>query len=141
MHRTVLRWVLFIAGWLCVALGTVGVVMPVLPTTPFLLLAAACFARSSPRFHHWLLSTKLFGPLIENWQRERFIEKRSKRVALIVVAVTFTSSILIVEPVALKWMLFGFWGACTFFIGRLSTVPLSKRGVLSPGRSAAENQT
>ncbi|MEX1216787.1 YbaN family protein [Saccharospirillum sp.] len=128
MHRAVLRWVLFMAGWVCVALGTVGVVMPVLPTTPFLLLAAACFARSSPRFHRWLLSTKLFGPLIENWQRERYIEKRSKRVALVVVALTFTSSILIVEPIALKWMLVGFWATCTFFIGRLSTIPRSQRG-------------
>lgn len=141
MRRAVLRWVLFIVGWLCVVLGAIGVVLPVLPTTPFLLLAAACFDRSSPRFHRWLLSTKLFGPLIENWQQERLIEKRSKWVALIVVAVTFTSSILIVEPVGLKWMLFGFWGACTFFIGRLSTVPLSKRRILSPGRSATENQT
>lgn len=141
MHRTVLRWVLFISGWLCVALGTVGVVMPVLPTTPFLLLAAACFARSSPRFHRWLLSTKLFGPLIENWYQERYIEKRAKRIALVVVAVTFTSSIMMVEPMALKWMLAGFWGACTFFIGRLPTVPLSKRGVQSPGGSVAKNQT
>ncbi|MEX0623296.1 MAG: YbaN family protein [Saccharospirillum sp.] len=134
MHRAVLRWVLFVAGWVCVALGTVGVVMPVLPTTPFLLLAAACFARSSPRFHRWLLSTKLFGPLIENWQRERYIEKRSKRVALVVVALTFTSSILIVEPIALKWMLVGFWATCTFFIGRLSTIPRSQRG--GPQQSA-----
>lgn len=134
MHRAVLRWVLFMAGWVCVALGTVGVVMPVLPTTPFLLLAAACFTRSSPRFHRWLLSTKLFGPLIENWQRERYIEKRSKCVALVVVALTFTSSILIVEPIVLKWMLVGFWATCTFFIGRLSTIPRSQRG--GPQQSA-----
>lgn len=127
MHRAVLRWLLFIVGWGCVVMGAIGVVLPVLPTTPFLLLAAACFDRSSPRFHRWLLSTKLFGPLIENWQRERYIEKRSKRVALVVVAVTFSSSILIVEPVALKWMLVGFWATCTFFIGRLSTIPLSQR--------------
>ena len=126
MHRLVLRWLLFSVGWGCVVLGAIGVVLPVLPTTPFLLLAAACFDRSS---HRWLLSTKLFGPLIENWQRERYIEKRSKRVALIVVAITFTSSILIVEPLALKGMLVGFWATCTFFIGRLSTVPRSQRQV------------
>lgn len=138
MHRAVLRWVLFIAGWLCVVLGAIGVVLPVLPTTPFLLLAAACFDRSSPRFHRWLLSTKLFGPLIENWQRERFIEKRSKRVALVVVAVTFGSSILIVEPAALKWMLVGFWATCTFFIGRLSTVPRSQRPARQQGAAATE---
>lgn len=138
MHRTVLRWVLFFIGWLCVVLGAVGVFMPVLPTTPFLLLAAACFDRSSPRFHRWLLSTKLFGPMIENWQRERYIEKRSKRVALVVVTITFTSSILIVEPVALKWMLAGFWAACTFFIGKLSTVPRSQRGMPQQGAVVTE---
>lgn len=138
MYRAVLRWVLFVVGWACVVLATIGVLMPVLPTTPFLLLAAACFDRSSPRFHRWLLSSKLFGPLIENWQRERYIEQRSKRVALIVVAVTFTSSILIVEPVALKWMLVCFWAACTFFIGRLSTVPRSRRQLPQQGGDTAD---
>jgi uncharacterized membrane protein YbaN (DUF454 family) len=138
MYRSVLRWTLFVVGWACVALGAVGVVLPVLPTTPFLLLAAACFDRSSPRFHRWLLSTKLFGPMIENWQRGRFIEKRSKRIALIVVALTFGSSILLVEPIALKWMLVGFWVLCTFFIGRLSTVPRSQHPVQRQGAAAVK---
>lgn len=127
MHRWLFRWLLFTAGWLCVGLGAVGVVLPVLPTTPFMLLAAFCFARSSPRFHRWLLSSKLFGPLIDNWQRERYIEKRSKRTALVVVALTFGLSITVVDPWQLKVMLLCFWVACTIGIGRLSTVPLSQR--------------
>lgn len=121
------KWVLIATGWLSVGLGTLGVVLPVLPTTPFMLLAAACFARSSPRFHRWLLSSKLFGPLIENWQRERYIQPRSKTVALVVVALTFSVSVLTVDPLPLKVMLVCLWAICTFFIGRLSTVPRSQR--------------
>jgi uncharacterized membrane protein YbaN (DUF454 family) len=129
MYRTVLRWAFFGSWWAFVVLGAIGVLLPVLPTGPFLLLAAACFNRSPPRFHQWLLSTKLFGPLIKNWQQERFIEKRSKRAALVVVAATFSLSVIMVKPIALKPMLAGFWATCTFFIGRLSTVPKSQQMV------------
>lgn len=131
MHRWLFRWLLFTAGWICVGLGALGVVLPVLPTTPFMLLAAFCFARTSPRFHRWLLSSKVFGPLIDNWQRERYIEKRSKRTALLVVAITFAVSIAVVDPWPLKAMLVCFWVACSVGIGRLSTVPMSQRQVVT----------
>lgn len=127
MHPWLLRWLIFGTGWLCVGLGALGVVLPLLPTTPFMLLAAFCFARTSPRFHRWLLSSRVFGPLIDNWQRERYIEKRSRRTALLVVAVTFGLSIAVVDPWPLKVMLVCFWVGCTIGIGRLSTVPLSQR--------------
>lgn len=56
------RWCLMALGWLAFATGIVGIVLPLLPTTPFMLLAAALFARSSPRFHRWLLTHPWFGP-------------------------------------------------------------------------------
>jgi hypothetical protein len=69
-------------GFVFVALGLIGVYLPLLPTTPFLLLAAACFARSSERCHQWLLNNPTFGPIIRDWQDRRCISRTSKTIAL-----------------------------------------------------------
>lgn len=69
-------------GFLFLALGLLGIPLPVLPSTPFILLAAWFFARSSPRWHDWLLSSELFGPMIRNWEDSRCLSCRTKAVAL-----------------------------------------------------------
>jgi uncharacterized membrane protein YbaN (DUF454 family) len=76
-HRSV-RYGLLAIGWLSIALGVVGIFLPVLPTTPFLLLAAACFARSSPRFYNWLINHKRFGPLIRGYLEGNGIPLKAK---------------------------------------------------------------
>ncbi|HWR24178.1 MAG TPA: YbaN family protein [Feifaniaceae bacterium] len=71
------------AGAVCVALGTLGVFVPVLPTTPFVLLAAGCFAASSPRMYAWLVRNKRLGPFIENYRHGCGVPKKRKREALL----------------------------------------------------------
>lgn len=76
------RWLFLALGWLFVVLGLVGVALPVLPTTPFLILALWCFARSSQRFHDWLYHHRLFGPPLREWREYRVIPLRAKVFAL-----------------------------------------------------------
>ncbi|MEM7283078.1 MAG: YbaN family protein [Pseudomonadota bacterium] len=72
------RFVLIIIGVVSLALGTIGIFVPFLPTTPFVLLAAFAFANSSDRLHYWLLKHRVFGPLINNWRRYGAISHRAK---------------------------------------------------------------
>jgi uncharacterized membrane protein YbaN (DUF454 family) len=71
-----------VVGLFFVGLAIIGAVLPLLPTTPFLLVAAACFAKSSPRMHKMLLDNKVFGPLIYHWETSRSIPQRAKVMAL-----------------------------------------------------------
>ena len=69
-------------GWLSVGLGVIGIVLPLLPTTPFILLAAFCFARSSEKFHNLLLQHKYFGPIIKTWNEGRGIPRKTRNLIL-----------------------------------------------------------
>ena len=77
-----LRYGLLAIGCLSVALGVIGIFLPVLPTTPFLLLAAACFARSSPRFYHWLVEHPRLGPWIRDYLSGNGIPLKGKVYAI-----------------------------------------------------------
>ena len=77
-----MRYLLLAVGWLSVALGVIGIFLPVLPTTPFLLLAAACFARSSPRFHRWLVTHPRLGPWIGDYLSGQGIPLKGKVYAI-----------------------------------------------------------
>jgi uncharacterized membrane protein YbaN (DUF454 family) len=94
-----MRQLWLLAGGIALTLGLAGVVLPVLPTTPFMLVAAFCFARSSPRLHDWLLQHPLFGPPILNWQEHGAISLSAKRLSIGTMAVVFAVSVW----VALSW--------------------------------------
>ncbi|MFP3948183.1 MAG: YbaN family protein [Longimicrobiales bacterium] len=85
------RWLFLSAGWGALGLGAVGVVLPVIPTTPFVLVAAWCFARSSERLHRRLLEHRTFGPLVQEWEDHGVIPLRAKvlSTAMIVLVVGF----------------------------------------------------
>jgi uncharacterized membrane protein YbaN (DUF454 family) len=82
MSARVRKWLLLSAGVLAVGLGVVGAFVPLLPTTPFLLLAAACFARSSDRHYEWLLNHRWMGNYVRNYREHRATTRRVKVVTM-----------------------------------------------------------
>jgi uncharacterized membrane protein YbaN (DUF454 family) len=120
-----LRWLLVSAGVLCTVLAVVGALLPLIPTTPFLLLAGACFARSSPRLQRKLLENRLFGAYLREWQRDRTIPNQAKVKAYVLVVATFGVSIALVEETWQRGLLAGLGLALLVFLARL---PTSRRG-------------
>jgi hypothetical protein len=83
LHRSrLVRGLLWLAGSVSLALGALGIVLPGLPTTPFVLLAATCYAKASPRLHGWLLNHRLTGPMLRDWEAHRSLTRRTKQVAV-----------------------------------------------------------
>jgi uncharacterized protein len=94
-HRlAVVRAGFAIAGIVFAAIGLAGIFLPVLPTTPFMILAAACFARASRRFYNLLMNNRMFGPTVREWRLHRSIPRRTKYWAIGLMAATLTSSIV-----------------------------------------------
>ncbi|MBB4104199.1 hypothetical protein GGQ66_002772 [Rhizobium borbori] len=93
-----LRWTYLTFGWLMVAIGAVGVVLPGLPTTPFLIVAAWCFARSSERFERYLLDHAHFGPVLRAWREKGAIPKRAKILSVSMMSVSFPLFLLTAHP-------------------------------------------
>lgn len=90
------------AGFVALGLGILGVPLPLLPTTPFLLLSAFCFARSSPRLHAWLVGHPTFGPPIRDWREHGAISRRAKIMAGVAMAAAFGAAGMFGAP---TWLL------------------------------------
>ncbi len=99
VKNPILRRALVVLGWISLALGIVGIPLPVLPTTPFLLLTAALWARSSERFFLWLLLHPRLGPPIVAYRRDGAISRRAKALAVTMIALSMGFSITYVVPV------------------------------------------
>ena len=119
-----IRGIFLGVGILSLALGLLGIFLPVLPTTPFVLLAAACFARGSQRLHDWLLSHRIAGPIIHEWQIHRSMPPGVKPWAFVMMAVSFGSSIAWMDSTWHRVMLAALGLGLAFMLWR---VPVQKR--------------
>jgi uncharacterized membrane protein YbaN (DUF454 family) len=121
------RIIFIILGWLCLVLGVFGIFLPILPTTPFALLAAYFFSKSSKSLHAWLLSQKHLGPLIKDWERFGVIRVRAKILATVTMVLLFSYTTIFVQvSIAIKIVvnLIGV-GVLTFIWTRPSESPKS----------------
>jgi uncharacterized membrane protein YbaN (DUF454 family) len=116
------RTLLIVSGTLCVALGILGMFLPVLPTTPFLLLAAICYARSSKRFYNWLMTNRWFGAYIRNYREGRGITLKQKVLTISLLWLTIGYAAWFVLSLWwVKLILFGIAIGVTFHLIRIKT--------------------
>lgn len=117
-----LKRTLFLAfGSLFFILGLVGVLLPILPTTPFMILSAACFAESSPRFHQLLLNNRWFGEDLQRWERNKTMKRTTKKRATWVIVISFTLSISILwEHTMVQLLLFCLALVLLFLLWRIA---------------------
>ncbi len=91
---TPFRLILLASGWVSLILGIIGIFLPLLPTTPFILLSAYCFSKSSPRLHHWLIHQPHLGPMIQNWEQQGSISQSAKVTSTVLIIGLFGFSLL-----------------------------------------------
>ena len=120
--QKLVRVLFFVAGSIFLALGAIGVALPVLPTTPFLLLALACYCRSSERMTYWMLNNKYFGNYIRNYKEGKGIPLKTKLFAITILWITLVYSAIFIIPILIaQVILFGVAVAVTLHLIRLPT--------------------
>ena len=120
MTSRLMKALLVALGTLSVALGVLGIFLPLLPTTVFLLLAAACYARSSDRFYHWLINHRWLGSYIRNHYEGRGMRRRDKTITLVALwAGIGATAGWSVDALWVRLLLFGIAAAVTMHVARL----------------------
>src|SRR3990172_1157402 len=120
MPNRLKRYLLLATGAVSLGLGILGIFIPVLPTTPFLLLAAACFLRSSPRLYRWLLTSRVFGGYITNYLEGRGMPWRAKLITLILLwAAIGLSVFLVIDNLVLRLVVLFIAAGVTVHIVRI----------------------
>ena len=120
------RILFIVAGTICLGLGALGIILPLLPTTPFLLLTAACYMRGSDRMYQWLLNNKWFGKYIRNYREGKGIPLRGKISALVLLWTTISfTAIFIINIDVIRVTLFLIATIVSIYLIRLPTLEKS----------------
>lgn len=109
------------AGHVCVALGVIGALLPLMPTTVFLIMAASCYARSSERLYQWLMNHQVFGPVLRDWVEHRSMRLRPKIIAISAIVIGFGLSFF---AIPLWWVRVIHIGIGAVLVGWLVRIPL-----------------
>ena len=111
-------------GWVSLVAGVIGIFLPLLPTTPFVLLSAWCFSRSSTRFHSWLTQHRFFGPIVRDWQSGNGIPKKTRNRAIVLMWLSMGISIMMI---ARPWATF-----MLIIIGTMTSIMLLRLPIKKP---------
>jgi len=124
MPEKLKRRLLIIAGTISTAIGIMGIFVPILPTTPFLLLAAACYLRSSQKFYHWLLNNRFIGAYVRNYLQGKGMPLRIKMITILLLWITISCSIIFaVQGLVIRVILFIIAIGVTVHIALIKTTP------------------
>ena len=121
-ERKLVRVLLIIAGTVCVGLGVAGIFLPLLPATPFLLLASACYVRASERLHARLVNSRLLGPYIRNFRERRGMPRRAKIYTIALLWASILFSVYTVENLYVRLLLLAIAATVTVLVLRMRTL-------------------
>lgn len=130
------KYLLVIGGTLSLGLGIFGMFLPVLPTTPFLLLAAYCYLRSSQRLYNWLMNHRILGNYLQNYIKYHAISKTAKIASLVTLWVSLSISIAVIDSLAVRLVLVGVGIGVSIHLLMLKTLPKEAQ---APGGSSQHN--
>lgn len=138
MLNSIKKYLLLFIGTLSLGLGIIGILLPVLPTTPFLLLSSFCYLRSSKRLYNWLIYHRIFGAYLYNYLTYKAVTRRTKVVALIFLWWGLTVSMLLIDHLHIRLFLAFIGIAVSIHLLMLKTIKASE--MIKPDRLIADSQ-
>lgn len=126
------QWLLIAVGTLCVALGIIGIFLPLMPTTVFFLMAAACYIRSSDKFYNWLITNRVFGKYIRDYREQKILPVKVKVTSITYLWVTILSTVIFfAEAMWLRLLLIGIAIGVTIHILTVRTAAKAAKAELN----------